>query len=270
MLQVHKTGYRRDKAAPQRPVLIVEDDANTRKLFALYLSHHGYRVIATGSGEQGLYFAHESHPAAILLDVLLPDMDGWEVLSLLKAAPSTRDIPVVIVSILERQALGFRLGAVEHLVKPVDRQQLLTLLRRCMVLPSLQRPPRLLLVESEARELESFSRTLEHSGFDVIRSVGKNECLALAQSLHPDAIVMDFSAAHGYCHEVIARLRADPQTCDIPIRLLINQEGVMQPVERLTAVAEFIVHGSVASDEEVLTVVEQILLQKESEYAACS
>lgn len=116
----------------ERPVLVVEDDPLAAKLLTLHLLRAGYRVACARGGEEALRLAVEQRPLAITLDLMLPDRDGWEVLTQLKRSAQTRDIPVVIISVLEGQALARRLGAAAFLVKPVERAALLQALGQAL------------------------------------------------------------------------------------------------------------------------------------------
>ena len=102
----------------------MEDDAQAAELLRLYLEGAGYRVEVAWDGEEGFTKAWQLQPALITLDLLLPKMDGWDLLVRLKEEPATREIPVVIVSIVEERGKGFALGAADYLVKPVSREAL--------------------------------------------------------------------------------------------------------------------------------------------------
>ena len=100
------------------------------RLLRLYLAGAGYRVEVARDGEEGFTKAWQLQPSLITLDLLLPKVDGWDLLIRLKGEPATRDIPVVIVSIVEEQGKGFALGAADYLVKPVSREEMLQALQR--------------------------------------------------------------------------------------------------------------------------------------------
>lgn len=106
-------------------VLIVENDPKAANLLRIYLTEAGYRVALAQDGAEGVASAVQLRPVAILLDVLLPKVDGWSVLSQLKSHPETRAIPVLVVSIVDEKAKGFALGATEYLVKPIQKEDLL-------------------------------------------------------------------------------------------------------------------------------------------------
>jgi CheY-like chemotaxis protein len=112
-------------AEGQRLVLVIEDDASAGELLRVYLEEAGFATAIAPDGRTGIEWATNRRPAAIILDILLPDLDGWEVLQHLKGAEATRDIPVIVVSVVDDAPLGFALGAVDYFVKPVAREALL-------------------------------------------------------------------------------------------------------------------------------------------------
>ena len=112
-------------------VLVIDDDAASRDLLARFLGREGLHVVSAASGAEGLRLAREHRPRLITLDLLMPGMDGWSVLAELKADPELAEIPVVVVSITDDSALGYALGASEYLTKPVDRERLAAVVRRC-------------------------------------------------------------------------------------------------------------------------------------------
>jgi CheY-like chemotaxis protein len=117
--------------AGQPDVLVVDDDPAVRELLGRFLGDDGYRVATAADGEEGLRLARELRPSAIVLDVVMPERDGWNVLARLKADPDLRDTPVIMLTIVDEKALGYSLGATEYLTKPVDRDRLLSLVREC-------------------------------------------------------------------------------------------------------------------------------------------
>ncbi len=111
-------------------VLVIDDDASARDLLQKMLAREGFRVLTATDGKAGLALARSSRPAAITLDVMMPGMDGWAVLTALKSDPALSETPVVMVTILEDSQLGFALGAADYLTKPVERARLVDALKR--------------------------------------------------------------------------------------------------------------------------------------------
>jgi DNA-binding response OmpR family regulator len=106
-------------------VLIIDDDAKAIGLLRLYLTEAGYAVTIAHDGQAGLAQMAQLHPDAIILDVLLPKVDGWAFLAQIKADPTLKEVPIIIASVVDQKAKGFALGAAQYLVKPVSKEELL-------------------------------------------------------------------------------------------------------------------------------------------------
>ena len=114
---------------------MIDDDRASLDLMSAYLAGQGVRVVRAPDGKEGLDAVRRLQPVATVLDVLLPGIDGWEVLETLRADPKTQALPVIIVSIVDERSRGLAAGAADYLVKPVGRDELLAALRRMHVLP---------------------------------------------------------------------------------------------------------------------------------------
>jgi CheY-like chemotaxis protein len=144
-----------DDARDATPILVIDDDPDVRQLLQRHLLAEGFRVLTAASGEEGLRIAREVRPRAITLDVMMPGMDGWSVLAELKKDPRVAQIPVLLCTILDDKHLGFALGASEFLTKPVDRGQLVAMLRKHAHGHS---PRKVLLVEDDPASRAMLSR----------------------------------------------------------------------------------------------------------------
>jgi CheY-like chemotaxis protein len=111
-------------------VLVIDDDPTVRDLMQRFLGKEGFRVVPAASGEEGLRLARESRPDAIVLDIQMPGMDGWSVLRSLKSEATLKDVPVVVVTMMDQKELGFALGASDYLMKPVERERIAEVLRK--------------------------------------------------------------------------------------------------------------------------------------------
>jgi signal transduction histidine kinase/ActR/RegA family two-component response regulator len=132
--QAEMTGDTENQALKEKvdrdTVLVIDDDAAVRDLMSRFLGKLGLNVIAVASGEEGIRLAKQVRPLVITLDVILPDCDGWSVLNKLKADPELARIPVIMVTIVDNEAMGFDLGASNYLIKPVDRERLAVLIEK--------------------------------------------------------------------------------------------------------------------------------------------
>jgi CheY-like chemotaxis protein len=180
-----------------------------------YLADAGYRVVGATGGQAGLEKARQLQPSVITLDIILPDVDGWQVLHQLKADPATRDIPVVALTVVDQEHLGRRLGAAAYIVKPFERAQLVDTLER--VAPCGRR---LLVVDDDPDVPDLVRQLLEGTGF-AIEAAEDGLAALRALALHrPDAILLDLLMPQMDGFDVIRRLRADAERRDIPVIVL--------------------------------------------------
>lgn len=224
-------------------VLVVEDDPNAGELLAHFLDEGGYHAVRVGDAESALRIAAELHPHAITLDVMLNGKSGWEVLAQLKSEAETRDVPVIIVSITEDRQLGLALGAVEYLVKPVERERLLQAVARAA--PVVRR---VLVVDDEPKTVELLVDTLQASGYEVLQADGGRRGIELALAERPDAIVLDLMMPEVTGFEVVQALRQHPQASQIPILIFTAKDVTAEERELLSTHARSIVSKSARED----------------------
>ncbi|HEY3523813.1 MAG TPA: response regulator, partial [Candidatus Limnocylindrales bacterium] len=203
-----------------RSILVVEDDPSAVRLLRAYLEPEGYAVSVASDGETAIANAAAQAPDAILLDVLLPGMDGWEVLRRVKADPALRDVPVVIVTVVEEKEIGLALGAVDYLIKPIDREALLATLRRLLPRLANAERARILAVDDDPATLDAMEAALRPAGFDVVRADGGSSAIGLARSEPPDLVICDLVMPDVDGFGVVAALKSEPATRRVPIIIL--------------------------------------------------
>jgi len=215
-------------------ILIIEDDPSSVRLLQAYLADGGYRFSVAADGEIGLRMALADPPEAILLDILLPGMDGWEVLRRLKSEPAIRDVPVVIITVVDERNVGLALGAVDYFVKPIEREALLARLDRHTFLTKVrQRSVDVLAIDDDPAALEMIDATLAPYGFAVHRAASGTEGLHMVSAVHPDLVICDLLMPGVDGFEVVGRLHADPATTGIPILVLTGHELTASEKARL-------------------------------------
>src|SRR5581483_6487487 len=165
-------------------VLIVDDDVMIQQLLCGALEAEGVNVVIAGDGVTALRKAREHLPSAIILDIRLPKLDGWQVLNELKSTPSLANTPVIILSVEEERARGFSLGACEYLVKPVDPQRLLHVVQRAIVPGSGE----VLVVDDDASTREMGTRHLRAIGFTTAEAHDGEEALLRARVTPPSLL----------------------------------------------------------------------------------
>jgi PAS domain S-box-containing protein len=210
---------------PRRPlVLVVEDNPQAAEILERHLDAGGFRIELARTGPEALTMARDLKPVAITLDILLPEVDGWEVLNRLKADEATRDIPVVVVSVIDNPALGRALGAFDYFVKPVDGKALLSRLSQYAFTARVKGAPvRVLVVDDEQANLDLLEALLKPAGFAVLRAGGGQEGIDLAKSQMPDLIFLDLMMPEVTGFDVVEALRAEEATSSIPIMILTSK-----------------------------------------------
>ncbi len=206
-----------ERAAPPdgKVVLVIDDDPDVIYLLRENLGDAGYRVVGALSGQDGLQKARELKPFAITLDITMPNKDGWEVLHELKAHPVTKDIPIIVVSIVDNKELGYRLGAFDYLLKPIDRDAVLTALGRIA-------PPhgRLLVVDDDPVVVDMIGQLLEGEPYEVEAAADGQQALEAISRRRPDVILLDLLMPRMDGFAVIEHLRQDPEYALIPVIVL--------------------------------------------------
>jgi CheY-like chemotaxis protein len=168
-------------------VLVVDDDPAARDLLTTNLGREGYRTIQARGGDEALELARKQRPDAITLDVLMPKKDGWTVLATLKGDPGLCEIPVIMVTVAPDRGIGLSLGAAEVMTKPVDRGELIALLRRL-----LSRDGPILIVEDDLATRETVRNAIEKMGLTAAEVTNGRLALTwLAENPEPAAILLD-------------------------------------------------------------------------------
>ena len=173
-------------------VLLVEDDVATAELMTTYLTQGGYRVAHAFNGEEVINRTRELNPFAVILDIMLPGKDGWQILQELKSDPDIKDIPVIVVSIIDNRDLGFALGAADYLIKPVDKGTLCGKLKELNFVPSkVRRPLNILCIDSDEDAQSQLRNILEPEGYHVFTAGTGKEGIENALTYRPDLIILD-------------------------------------------------------------------------------
>jgi len=196
-------------------ILAIDDDPDVIYLLRENLGEAGYRVVGALSGQEGLHKARELKPFAITLDITMPNKDGWEVLYELKMDPATKDIPIIVVSIVDNKELGYRLGAFDYLLKPVDRDAVIAALTR--IAP---RHGRLLVVDDDPQVVDIVRQVLEGEPYEVEAAGDGQEALEAIARQRPDVILLDLLMPRMDGFTVIEHLRQDPEQRLIPVIVL--------------------------------------------------
>jgi len=229
-------------AGSSRLVLVVDDDATARELIARHLRRDGFEVAEAAGGPEALGLARRLRPAVITLDVLMPEVDGWQVLRTLKADPLTAAIPVVMVTILDERGRGQALGAADYLAKPVSREALREAVGRLLPQPT---GARVLVVEDDETTRALLRRLLVAEGCIVAEAADGRAGLDAVARQVPDLVLLDLMMPRMDGFEFLARLRDDARSAAVPVVVVTAAELGAADRSRLAAgVADILHKGS--------------------------
>jgi PAS domain S-box-containing protein len=214
-------------------VLVIDDEPTVRDLMERYLTKEGFQVETASGGQEGLFLAKKLHPNVITLDVMMPTMDGWSVLSSLKADPDLADIPVIVLTIVDNKNFGFALGAADYLTKPIDYKRLTHLLEKYQPQSTHEQPSpigRVLIAEDDPATREMFYRILVKEGWAVTEAENGRVALDLVPKVKPDLILLDLMMPEMDGFQFIAHLRHQPDFRQIPIVVVTAMD--LTPADR--------------------------------------
>lgn len=210
-------------------ILVIDDDPTASELVQRHLIRAGYRTQSAGDGAAGLRMARELKPAAIMLDVVMPQMDGWTVLAALKADAELADIPVIMATILDEKPLGLALGASDYLTKPVDRDRLTSVVARFAG----GRNARVLIVEDDEAARRTMRVFLEKEGWITAEAEDGRAGLDSVSKNIPSLILLDLMMPRVNGFAFLAELRENPEWRSIPVIIVTAKELTTEDRTRL-------------------------------------
>jgi signal transduction histidine kinase/DNA-binding response OmpR family regulator len=226
--------------AQERLILVVDDDATVRELVQRHLERSGFAVVTAGGGQEGLRLVRELRPAAVTLDIMMPDLDGWTVLAAIKGDPALASIPVILMSIVDQKNRGYALGAADYLVKPVDRAKLVeTLTNICGASAG-----RALLVDDDEVVRRSVRQALEPIGWKVTEAENGQVAVEAIAAARPDVIILDLMMPKMDGFEFLDELRSRPDWRDIPVVVITAKDLTDEDRNRLNGGVERIIQKS--------------------------
>jgi CheY-like chemotaxis protein len=234
-------------AATTRPVLVIDDDSTVRDLMTQFLERQGFAVVTATGGVEGLARVREVRPAAVTLDIMMPDLDGWTVLAALKGDPATADIPVIVVTIVDEKQRGYALGAAEYMVKPIDRERLTRALRSLSPVVG-----HLLLIEDDDHTRTMMRQALEGDGWKVSEAENGRVALDRLTLAVPDAIVLDLVMPELDGFEFLAEFRGHAEWRGIPVLVATAADLSAADRQRLNGAVERVIQKSGNGRDELL------------------
>ncbi len=227
-------------AGGKQVVLVVDDDPSQRELLTRFLEREGFAVRVAADGRAGLALAREIRPRAILLDVMMPQMDGWSVLTALKADPDVASIPVVMASFVHEPAMASALGAADYLVKPVEWEQLKAVMQRFLATEG-----SVLVVDDDADARSRLRTVLERQGWVVAEAGNGQEALQRVEEHAPQLILLDLTMPVMDGFTFLHALREKPGGADISVVVLSARDLSKSDRERLEGADRVLRKGDV-------------------------
>ncbi len=233
-----------ENVASGEVVLVVDDDETQLYLMSRFLSREGFVARTASDGSTGLAQARRLRPRAILLDVTMPGMDGWSVLSALKADPELAGIPVVMVTFVAERALATSLGAADYVVKPVDWERLRAVMERfretgCSVL----------VVDDDADTRDRMRQGLEKSGWRVSEAVNGEEALRKVAQAIPHVVLLDLNMPVMDGFDFLTAFRERPDCAEVPVVVLTARDLTNEDRRRLRGANQVLSKGDIRMQE---------------------
>ena len=239
----------------RKTILVVDDEPEMAAMISRYLLQEGYNTLTATSGAEALKLAARERPFAVTLDIIMPDMDGWEVLQSLKKNPDTRDIPVIIVSISEGRETGFALGAIGYVTKPVSRRQLISEIQK------IGKPETrsIMIVDDNEIDRQEIRRIIEEEGLKPIVAGDGAACLELIKIHVPDVLVLDLMMPEPDGFAVLEKIRSNPDTRSLPVIVVTAKDLTEEDRNKLSGNVFSVLEKTAATSVSLLEEIKRIL-----------
>jgi signal transduction histidine kinase/CheY-like chemotaxis protein len=239
-------------------VLVIDDDPTARELIAAHLAGTGFTVETAANGVEGLKKARALRPAAITLDITMPDIDGWTVLAALKGEPALADIPVVILTIVDEPRRGIALGAAGYMTKPIDRDRLVDILSRYR---HASEPSTVLVVDDDEEQRHLVRELLGARGWVVLEAANGRLALDILRKGSPEIVLLDLMMPEMDGFELVAALQANPAWRDIPVIVVTALDLTAEDRRLLNGGVEQILFKSAYAPVELMKRVSALLAE---------
>ncbi len=239
-------------------VLVIDDDETALDMMRRFLAKQGFDVVTACNGEEGLRLAAELSPTVITLDVMMPGVDGWEILRRLKSNPELATIPVVMLTILDEKNKGYALGASDYVTKPIDRDHLRSILARYQLKDNGQR---VLVIDDDETARQTLRRTLVNEGWQVEEAENGRIAFDWLQGQDVDLILLDLMMPEMDGFEFLTKLRDRPDINHIPVIVVTGADLTEDDRRYLNGGVERILSKNAYDENELLTEVRRLLMQ---------
>src|SRR5438093_1215912 len=245
-----------EPAADASTILVIDDDPTVHDLMRRFLMKEGFRVAIAPGGKEGVQMAKQIKPDLITLDVMMAEMDGWSVLTALKADPELADIPVIVLTMFDDKEMGFALGASDYMTKPINRDRLVNVLRKHH---HGHQPCQVLVIEDEPSIRQMVRRVLEKEGWTVREAEnGKAGLHAVAES-KPSVVLLDLMMPVMNGFDFIRELRKNKDWEDIPVVILTAKDLTLEDRQQLKGNVERVYQKGEYNRDQLLNEVRELV-----------
>jgi signal transduction histidine kinase/DNA-binding response OmpR family regulator len=249
--------YAEVPVSAENVILSIDDDQQVINLYERYLRPYGFKVVPLNEPKKALAIAKQIKPFAITLDVMMPEKDGWEVLQELKNDPQTRQIPIIVCSILEDEEKGFSLGAADYLVKPFLQEELLNTINRLNPDGEINE---ILIIDDDPADLRLVEKMLQETGkFKTILAEGGKKGMEVIQAKTPDAIILDLFMPDLDGFTLLANLRSSPITSAIPVIVLTGADLTSEQHAKLAEYGQQLLEKGSLKEKDLLNTLQATL-----------
>jgi signal transduction histidine kinase/DNA-binding response OmpR family regulator len=239
-------------------VLVIDDEPAVHEILKRTLLKYGFHVERALSGEEGLRLARKLHPRIITLDVMMPGMDGWSVLSSLKSDPDLADIPVIMLTIVDNKNLGYSLGAADYLTKPIDRERLTSVLLRYRG----EMKNKALVVEDDPGSREVLVRMLKNDGWLVAEAGNGVEALAELARDRPGVVLLDLMMPEMDGFEFLEQVNGHPEWKSIPVIVVTARDLTPEDRERLSGHVSRVLQKGLYTRDELMKQISELVASR--------
>jgi PAS domain S-box-containing protein len=246
-----------DTSPGNRTILAIDDDPQVISLYERYLQPQGYQVVSLSDPSRAVERVRQLKPFAVTLDIMMPGYDGWRVLNDLKSNPETRNIPVIVCSIVEEQEKGFNLGATDYLVKPILEDDMLNVLDRLNIDGSIRE---VLIVDDNPDDLRLIGRMLSENGRyrPILAEGGRNGWQAI-QARAPHAVIIDLLMPEMDGFTILEKMQAENRLRDIPVIVVSGGDLTTEQKQILDEFGHRMIQKSALTEQQLLTTLERAL-----------
>lgn len=243
------------KSSKTNKVLIIEDDYATSKLLSNYLQKWGYEPTIVNSAKQTLEIIEKDIFLAILMDIVLPDSNGLELLQKLRQIPNTKRTPVIICSVEAEQQKAFLLGAVEYFVKPINYKYLVEVLTHY----KLRKDSNVLIVDDDIPTLKLLKESIQQAGFNPIAESRSPNVMGLIENIDLDLAIIDLDMPEIDGFEMIKLIKSDKKFAKLPIIIYTGKENIEEDLQKIDGMFEDLLLKNSTNIEDLQNVIASMI-----------